>query len=232
MATQTLVSIPAGEDVLDGLRGVDFGHDGWVQGVGDIENAELRVAGEGRDPRRVVRGRATVLSLCGPASGPYMVTLAQATPDGIGVSGGALLHGVSCGLQLVVLDAAPLGAGVTERSLEPEPTAPPVPPAAGGAAAGPDAKPAPTGWAAVATATAVLEAAPAPVEKQVPARGDCVQHFKFGLCDVVKVQDRRITVRDVNGPGRFREISLAHVEIEPPKERDGKRVFPLKRRSA
>ncbi len=230
MARSMLVSIPAGDDVLEALRGIDFGHDGWVQGVGEIENAELRVASEGHDPRRAVRGRANLLTLAGPASGPYMVTLAQATDDGVLVTGGALLAGVSRGISLAVTDLVPLGAaasdspkpGAGSAHVEPEPELQPEPAPQPGVSA----------WASVATATVAAEARPEPASiRQKPERGDRVQHFKFGLCDVVKLQGDRATLRDVHGPGRFREIALTHVEIDEPKERDGKRVFPLRRRS-
>jgi len=225
MARSTLVSIPAGEDVLEAIRGIDFGHDGWVQGVGEIENAELRVASEGHDPRRMLRGRANLLSLAGPASGPYMVMLAQATEDGVNVTGGALLAGTSRGISLAVTDLVPAGA-TAGAATDAEDTLPQT---------GPEPTPAPepgvSAWASVATATVVAEARPEPASiRQRPERGDRVQHFKFGLCDVVKLQGDRATLRDVHGPGLFREIALTHVEIDQPKERDGKRVFPLRRK--
>lgn len=226
MASATLVSIPAGDDVLEALRGIDFGHDGWVQGVGEIENAELRVASEGHDPRRMVRGRANLLTLAGPASGPYMVTLAQATDDGVLVTGGALLAGTSRGISLAITDLVPLGA-VTSGSSETATGSP-----LGATEPEPAPQPGVSAWASVATATVAAEARPDPASiREKPKRGDRAQHFKFGLCDIVKLQGDRATLRDVHGPGRFREIALTHVEIDEPKERDGKRVFPMRRRS-
>lgn len=230
MAASTLVSIPAGEDVLEAIRAIDFGHDGWVQGVGEIENAELRVASEGHDPRRAVRGRANLLTLSGPASGPYMVTLAQATDDGVLVTGGALLAGTSRGISLAVSDLVPAGAIASDAAGGDSEVAAVAEPASATAPA-PAHAPGVSAWASVATATVAAEARPEPASiRQRPAPGDRVSHFKFGLCDVMKIQGDRATIRDVKGAGRFREVALTHVEIGEPEAYDGKRVFPLRKR--
>ena len=43
--------------------------------------------------------------------------------------------------------------------------------------------------------------------------------------------DERLKIRDVDGPGRIREIRLDMLRVTGPGERDGKRVFRLERRS-
>ena len=74
-------------------------------------------------------------------------------------------------------------------------------------------------------------AAEAEHEPLVPEPGDLVEHFAFGLCEVLMGDDERLKIRDVNGPGRVREIRLDMLRVAGPDERSGKRLFRLARRS-
>ncbi|RYE74577.1 MAG: hypothetical protein EOO74_11320 [Myxococcales bacterium] len=66
---------------------------------------------------------------------------------------------------------------------------------------------------------------------EVPARGDLVDHFSFGLCDVIKAEGDRLHLRDVKGPGRIREVVSSALKVMPATTRpDGKRVFRLQRK--
>jgi hypothetical protein len=216
-----LVSIPDGEDVVDALRAATSGIDGWVQAAGVVEGVELRVAGEGTDPTRALRGRLTLASLVGPAGGPYGVTLARATDSGLEVIAGELLRARSAGVIAVVL---PLGAAVA--AAKPNDKAPEAaPPKTGGAPQSPWAK------AALTSAAHARANAPPEIEQVMPLPGDLVQHFAFGLCEVLMGDDERLKIRDVSGPGRLREILLDMLVIRGPSEKDGKRLFRLERRS-
>lgn len=199
--------------------------DGWVQAVGCLEDVELRVAGEGVDPRRLLRGRWTLGSLQGPAAGPYGVVVCRATEAGMELAAGHLVaaraSGVTAWLAEVGTEGSRLAASEPEQ---PEAVAPP-PPAAPPLAPG-------NAWAALAT-QAVEAAGPAPtaaVAPPQPRRGDRVQHFSFGLCDVLLVTGQRYKLRDVQGPGRIREVDLGYLDVKPLPDRDGKRVFKLSRR--
>jgi hypothetical protein len=92
-------------------------------------------------------------------------------------------------------------------------------------------------WATTAAA-AVAAASPesaAPEEDddesdELPRYGDRVDHFTFGLCDVMVVRGDRMKIRDVHGTGRLREVHLRVLKVLHPEVRDGKRVFKLARR--
>jgi hypothetical protein len=215
------LAVPDGEDLAEALRAATAGLDGWVQAVGFVEDAELRLAGEGADPVRAARGRHTLVSLAGPAGGPYGVVLARANAGGASVIAGQLVRGRALGVTatLVALDHR----AVAEP--EPEPPAPdPVR----------EAAPAASSWAALAQVsaaqTAELEPDDDADEDHMPEPGDRVQHFAFGLCDVLMVSGDRLKIRDLRGPGRIREISVDKLIVEAPELRDGKRVFTLSRR--
>ena len=86
-------------------------------------------------------------------------------------------------------------------------------------------------WGAAAVAAA--EAAREEVDEETrerPVQGDLVLHFKFGLCDVLKSQGETLTIRDVKGPANIHQIRVDLLEVLPPGERDGKRLFKLVRR--
>jgi hypothetical protein len=92
------------------------------------------------------------------------------------------------------------------------------------------AAPAGSGWAAAAHAAAAdLEEEP-DEEPGRPERGDLVRHFAFGLCEVLQDTGDRLKLRDLNGPGRIREIAVDMLEISPAPVYNGKRVFKLSRK--
>jgi hypothetical protein len=65
--------------------------------------------------------------------------------------------------------------------------------------------------------------------EEAPKFGDRVDHFVFGLCDVMVVREERMKIRDVGG-GKLREIHLRAIKVLQPVEQDGRRVFKLARR--
>ena len=89
-----------------------------------------------------------------------------------------------------------------------------------------------SGWAAEASAHAEAQADdPYEDEPPLPEAGDLVQHFAFGLCEVLMAADERLKIRDLKGPGRIREIRLGMLIVHGPTEKDGKKLFRLERKN-
>jgi len=65
---------------------------------------------------------------------------------------------------------------------------------------------------------------------EAPRYGDRVDHFVFGLCDVMVVREERMKIRDVSVGGKLREIHLRAVKVLKPTIEDGRRVFKLARK--
>lgn len=215
------IAVDDGQELVEALRRATAGLDGWVQAVGQVEDAELRLAGDGVDPVRAARGRYTLASLAGPAGGPYGVVLSRASADGAIALAGQLVRARALGVTVAIVTLEGAANALAEPApVEPEPER--------------EAAPQTSSWAvqAQATAAAVAELEPddEPREVLLPQAGDRVQHFAFGLCDVLKVSGDRLKIRDLRGPGRVREISIDVLNVEPPNVRDGKRVFKLSRR--
>jgi hypothetical protein len=220
-----LVTIADGENLLDALAEACGKGDGWIAAIGHVDSVELRVAGEGADVRKQLRGRLTLAQLSGPFGGPYFVTLSRHSALGSELVAGQLLAARSAAVTATLwlaqgsvrelVDAAPPRAepGVTEEK----------PPQAAAAASA-------SGWAAAAHA-AVADLAEEEREPERPERGDLVRHFAFGLCEVLQDTGDRLKLRDLHGPGRIREIALDMLEIAPPVEQNGKRVFKLSRKA-
>lgn len=223
-AAPRLVTLSDGENLIEGLAEACGKGDGWIAAVGHVDSVELRVAGEGADVRKQLRGRLTLAQLSGPYGGPYFATLSRHSSHGAELVAGQLLAARSAGVTASlwtahgsvreVVDAAP------ERSAQPAALAKAAAPAA----------PAASGWAAAAQAAAA-DLAEEEAEPQRPERGDWVRHFAFGLCEVLQDTGDRLKLRDLHGPGRIREIALDMLEISPPTEQNGKRVFKLSRRA-
>jgi hypothetical protein len=224
MKSAYVLKLPDGRALLDALAEATGQMRGWVQGSGFVEEVELRVAGEGADPRRTLRGRYTLVSLTGPARGPYTVHLARAAASGFEFAAGELVSARTAGVRVLLIPGHALGE---EPDFEDE-----APPAAEAArAAAPAAAPAASAWAAQAAAVASAQAEPdEEVEQQEPERGDLVHHFAFGWCEVIMVNGERLKLRDVKGPGRIREISIDMLVVQGPSEKDGRRAFKLSRR--
>jgi hypothetical protein len=279
-----------------------LGSDAWVQAVGHLEAVELRLASEGADPVRSLRGRFTLVSLVGPLRGPLSVTLARTTDAGIELLGGQLVRARSAGVSVLLTPTSALDdaaepaarpAAPAPRSVAPppeprhpitqaaapeprpqvtqvaqvaqaapEPRAPialpavppaaPAPPAAPPAAA-PTPAPSPfamampaslaatplkpptaaatTSWGDVAQASErAIDDPDDPDNDPQPGPGDHVDHFSFGLCEVITTDGERLRIRDLRGPGRIREISLAMLNIGRPTASNGKQLFRLMRK--
>jgi hypothetical protein len=222
-------SLPDGEDVLAFIAGLGAG--AWVSAVGTLEGVELAVARGPEETAMPVPGRVTLLSLSGPKTGPLMATVSRADSDGVRVFGGRLVKARVSGSAFVFAE----GEGTESTPARAESTGTRARP---GAAPGAEAKtapstagsspPAPSGsWASLA---AMSEEPEDDEADEAPRYGDQVDHFVFGLCDVMVVKGERMKIRDVHGPGRLREIHIGAVKVLRPVERNGRRVFKLVKR--
>lgn len=231
-AAPRLVTIADGENLLDALAEACGQADGWLAAVGHVDSVEIRVAGEGADVRKQLRGRLTLAQLAGPFGGPYFATLARHSSLGSELVAGQLLSARSAAVTATLwtaqgsvrelVDAAPARA---------ESAGVPVEKAAAAFDKVATAAPAAAGWAAAAHAAAADLAEEEEPEPRQPERGDLVRHFAFGLCEVLQQTGDRLKLRDTHGPGRIREIALDMLEISPPTEQNGKRVFKLSRKA-
>jgi hypothetical protein len=204
--TARLIFVAQGTDLLEALAALVG--DGWVHGTGYVESVELRVAAEGSDAITLLRGRFNLLSLSGPRGGPLAVTLARLSDAGLEVLGGELVRARSAGVTVTFQPAA--------RDAVPVAKAP--------------AAQATWKTAAAASAAALARADDEQGEQLTPEAGDLVQHFAFGLCEVVTSDGDRLRLRDVEGPRRVREVAMSMLRVNGPTESDGKRLFQLERR--
>lgn len=216
-------SIPDGQDLLEAFADSFSAQAGWVLATGFVEDVELRLVAAGADTRRALSGRYVLAQLSGPLAGPYGVTLSRLEAGRIEVVAGALVRARSAGVNACCLSAN------AELTLAVQPHA------ADGPAAVPATAPASAGnprWAAqvnAAAAARIAEKEPA-AEVEEPERGDLVQHFAFGVCEVLNVTGDRLLIRDLSRAGRVLEIHVDMLVVHPPVERDGKRLFRLSRR--
>jgi hypothetical protein len=221
-AAPRLVTVADGENLLDALAEACGQGDGWVAAVGHIDSVEIRVAGEGADVRKQLRGRLTLAQLSGPFGGPYFATLSRHTSLGAELVAGQLLGARSAGVTATLWNAQGSVRELVDAAparQEPVAEAPKV-----------AAAPAASGWAAAAQAVAA-DLAEEDEEPQRPERGDLVRHFAFGLCEVLQDTGDRLKLRDLHGPGRIREIAVDMLEIAPAPAHNGKRVFKLSRKA-
>ncbi len=214
-STPRLLTLKPGSDVVKALA--DGARGGFVQASGEVAGAEVRVVGDGA-PMRSIPGRATLVSLMGPAEGPLTVCLVRAKENSSEVVAGILLRGKAHEVYALVY---PLTEGGTQVAGAAQ---------AAQAGTGAPAIGSSAGWAAQAQA-AIDEASEDEEDVGYPEPGDRVQHFAFGLCDVLGAEGDRLKLRDVKGGGRVREISTNTLTIEAPKLRDGYKVFRLSRGS-
>jgi len=221
-AAPRLVTLKDGENLLDALAEACGQGDGWVMAVGHVDSVEIRVAGEGADVRKQLRGRLSLAQLAGPFGGPYFATLSRHSSLGSELVAGQLLAARSAGVTASLWNAA----GSVRELVDAAPPRAVSEPEAGPAAAAPAA----SGWAAAAHAAAA-DLAEEDEEPARPERGDWVRHFAFGLCEVLQDTGDRLKLRDLHGPGRIREIAVDMLEISRPTEQNGKRVFKLSRKA-
>ncbi|HKY38922.1 MAG TPA: hypothetical protein VJN18_23445 [Polyangiaceae bacterium] len=216
-----LVTVADGENVLDALAEACGKADGWLSAVGHVDTVEIRVAGEGADVRKQLRGRLTLAQLSGPFGGPYLATLSRQSSQGPELFAGQLLAARSAGVTASLWNAASQIRELVDAAA-PRAAAEPVVEVIPAAPAG-------SGWAAVARAVAE-ELSEEDEEPQRPGRGDLVRHFAFGLCEVLQDTGDRLKLRDLHGPGRIREIAVDMLVISLQGEQNGKRVFKLSRK--
>jgi hypothetical protein len=219
-------SIPPGGELGEALDEAFDRHRGWVQATGFVEEVELKLGSEGADVRRSFRGRYTLAQLAGPLGGPYGVTLSRAVGDRVEVIAGVLVRARSAGVAALCVAA---GDSLPRPRAEPDDESP--------AKAPPRAAPAPNFakrplTSAFAARVGVSGAAPDEDEDAdaLPERGDLVEHFAFGVCEVLSVTGDRLVLRDLRAPGRIREIASERLSITGPTEHQGKRLFRLMKR--
>jgi len=218
-----IVSIEDGQDLLEALARAIPGLQGWVQATGHVEDAELRVAGAGADPRRRLTGRWALVTLSGPAGGPFTALLARAADAGDGgvmLAAGTLLAARSASVSAAVLEASPEPAESAPSSRRQQLPSTPPPGAS---------------WVEIAAASAAAaededEDTDDQDAAELPRRGDLVHHFSFGLCEVLSVSGDRLKIRDARGPGRIRHIFVDALRVIGPTEQNGKRLFKLVRK--
>jgi hypothetical protein len=203
--TGRLTVVAPGIDLVEGLSEVG-GSEGWITGTGRIEDVALRVVADGADTVTNLRGRFNLLTLSGPRGGPFAVTLARLCDAGLQMLGGELVRGRSGGVTVTFLPAT-------------RETAPP--------------KGATGAWARTAAASeASAREDEESAEDPTPEAGDLVEHFAFGLCEVLTAEGDRLRIRDVEGPRRVREVALSMLRVTGPTQSDGKKLFQLVRRGA
>jgi hypothetical protein len=196
---------------------------GWVQALGEVEDVEVSVAGAagiGAAATRKSAARFTLVQLGGPPGGPYGVMLARASGEGTELLAGKLVRARVVEVTAMVLAVAPNAPAATTTSTSNATTAPGLDTKAGSK----------WGAQAAARARALADSDDAGTEEGLPERGDLVQHFAFGLCEVVSVDGDKLTIRDLTGTRRIRELRTRHLRIEAPTEQDGRRLFQLVRR--
>jgi hypothetical protein len=197
-----LALVGAGTDLVEGLAALAL-VDAWITGTGQVEDVTLRTAAAGADTQTVLRGRFNLLWLAGPRGGPFTVTLARISDAGLQVLGGELVRGRSAGVTVTLLP-------VTRDTVAPK--AGPVP------------------WSRAAAASEARAREEDEQDEPTPEVGDRVEHFAFGLCEVLTAEGDRLRIRDVEGPRRVREVALSMLRVTGPVESDGKRLFQLTRR--
>ena len=204
-----LTLVPAGVELLDAIVRLATA-EGWINASGYVEAVELRVAADGGDKVTELVGRFNLLSLAGPRGGPFAATLARFSDAGPQVFGGELVRARSAGVSVTLIAAT--------RETTP----------AAGAGVG-----SPATWATAAAASAARTARDDErADDPVPEAGDWVQHFAFGLCEVLTSEGDRLRIRDVEGARRVREVALTMLRVTGPTESDGKRLFHLVRRGS
>ena len=227
-------NIPSGGELLEALDEAFSRHRGWIQATGFVEEVELKLGSEGADVRRSFRGRFALASLGGPLGGPYGVTLGRAAGDGVEVLAGVLVRARSGGVQALCVSSGDAPSRVAELSAADDALG--VTAALAGRTPGATSTGTP-GFArrplVSAFASKVGVSRPVPDDEPdapSPEPGDLVEHFAFGICEVLTVTGDRLVLRDLGRQGRIREIASERLSITGPVEHDGKRLFRLARR--
>ena len=216
-------SIPSGGELCEAFDDAFERHRGWVQATGFVEDVELKLGGEGADVRRTFRGRFALVQLAGPLGGPYGVTLSHVVGERVEVLAGVLVRARSGGVSALCIsagDSLPRARADSATDLTTTARETPEPLFA--------KRPLTSAFAARVgvSETAVEETE----EPTLPEPGDWVEHFAFGLCEVLSVTGDRLVLRDLKKPGRIREIASERLSITGPVEHQGHRLFRLNRR--
>ncbi len=196
-----LHTVDAGVDLSQALAEISSSQTGFVLASGILASAVIHVD----DAPRRLDGPSVIVNLSGPTNGPYTVAVARSGE----LVAGSLVSAHSAGVSVVVLPAEP-----AERLT----VAKPREEARGFAAR------------ALATAEVVAKSEPEDEEPAMPESGDLIQHFAFGLCEVLMSDDESLKIRDLSGPGRIRDIRLNVLVVSTPTAHEGKRLFRLDRR--
>jgi len=213
-------SVPDGVDLLRFLSEVEADPDAWVQAVGYVDGVELAVPKGTEETTVALSGRVALVSLGGPLRGPFFALVAVAGETDARLAGGRLVRARSAGVTLIT-SSAEEAAPDTARD------------EAVMAAAGRSLPPA-EAWAGAAAASRARDQQEREEEEEsdeAPAYGDRVDHFVFGLCEVMVVHGERMKIRDLGASGKLRELHLRAVRVLKPVVTDGKRVFKLLRKS-
>lgn len=231
--------VESGADLVESLRLLARGADAWLQATGSVDGVELRVAIENTETSATLRGRFNLLTLAGARGGPFAVTLSRATDVGIEVVGGELVRARSLGVNVCMFSPRENDVRREPERREPERR---EPERREPERREPDARVAekfervempfnPGAWAKTAAASAAARAGDEHGDSSSPEAGDLVDHFAFGLCEVVTSDGERLRIRDLDGPKRVREVALTMLKVSGPTDSDGKRLFQLTRRT-
>jgi hypothetical protein len=216
-------SIPSGGELIEGLDAAFGKHRGWIQATGFVDDVELRVGSDGAELRRTFRGRFALAAFGGPLGGPYGATLSRAVGEQVEVLAGVLVRARSGGVAALCVSAGDAPSRIAETPAGDESVS------LGAPAPGFANRPLVSAFAAK---VGVTQAAPDDAEDDeelLPERGDLVEHFAFGTCEVVSATGERLVLRDLRG-GRTREIESGRLSITGPVEHDGRRLFRLAKR--
>lgn len=245
MTSPRISHLSPGEDLLAALTAQPSG--AWVQAVGYVDAVELRLPFDATDVTCPLRGRLALVSLAGTPGGPFSVTLARATDAGAELLGGHLVRARSAGVTLSVFEpatapsstrrsprprgeaaeAAPATPSSTEEPGEDAPS--PEQPATSNEGIALGAAPSNKGWDEVVAASEQSSDEDDDEQSPDPDIGDLVEHFAFGLVEVVDTDGEKLRLRDPKS-GRVREVALTALRVQAPTEHEGKRLFKLLRK--
>jgi hypothetical protein len=220
--------LPSGGDLLDQLTSAFSDRQGWIQATGFVEDVELRLTGTSSEVRRVFPGQFTLVALGGPLGGPYGATLSRLENGSVSLLAGVLVRARSREVTAMCI-------GSSAPRVDVAPPALPAPPATKPATksampVNPARPPGGSNFASRVGAAAALSDEEDAAGSESPERGDLVQHFAFGLCEVLSAAGERLVLRDAGGNGRIREVAIDRLAVTGPVEHDGKRLFRLERR--
>jgi len=217
--------LPSGGDLLEQLTSAFADRQGWIQATGFVEDVELRLSGTNSEVRRAFPGQFTLVALGGPLGGPYGATLSRLENGSVSLLAGVLVRARSREVTAMCI-------GSSAARVDASPPAPPAPKPATKAAmpVNPARPPGGSNFASRVGAAAALSDEEDAAGSESPERGDLVQHFAFGLCEVLSAAGERLVLRDAGGNGRIREVAIDRLAVTGPVEHDGKRLFRLERR--